>query len=85
MKKLLNTEIAEYVYEELNKKSKEYDIEYSRILDLVDDSIASDTDFEKDENGEIARKLTEEEIIDLKERMLDGIETYFDYCNDSTI
>lgn len=78
MRKLLNTEVAKYVYEEMNNKNKEYDIEYNSILNMVDDSITYDSDFEKDDNGNIAREMTEEEISDLKNRMLNGIETYFD-------
>lgn len=78
MRKLLNTEIANYVYEEMNKKNKQYDINYNRILQMVDDSITYDDDFEKDENGEIAEKLTEEKILNLKSAIFEGIETYFD-------
>lgn len=81
MRKLLNTEIAKFVYEEMEKKNKEYEIEYNKILDMVDDSILYNPDFEKDENGEILNEMSEEEIETLKNNMLDGVEEYFDEIN----
>lgn len=83
MRNLKNVEIINYVFEKLNG-NKEYAVDYDKILALVDDSIANDNDFEKDENGDIARKMTDEEIQNLKDRMLNGIEEYFDeiFCQD---
>lgn len=81
MRKLLNTEIAKFVYEEMEKKNKEYEVEYNKILDMVDDSILYNSDFEKDENGEILNEMSEEEIETLKNKMLDGVEEYFDEIN----
>lgn len=82
MRKLLNTEIADYIYEEMEKKNKEYDVEYNKILTMIDDSISLDNDIEKDENGDILKEMTEEEIITLKNNMLDGVEEYFDSINE---
>lgn len=82
MRKLLNTEIANYIFEEMEKKNKEYDVEYNKILAMVDDSISLDNDIEKDENGDILNEMAEEEIITLKNNMLDGIEEYFDSINE---
>lgn len=82
MRKLLNTEIAKFIFEEMEKKNKEYDIEYNKILQMVDDSIAYNDDYEKDEHGNILKEMTEEEINDLKQKMLDGVEEYFDNINE---
>ena len=82
MRKLLNTEISKFIFEEMEKKNKEYDIEHSKILQMVDDSIAYNDDYEKDENGNILKEMTEKEINDLKQKMLDGIEEYFDNINE---
>jgi len=82
MRKLLNTEIANYIYEEMEKKNKEYEVEYNKVLALVDDSITYNNDYEKDENGDIEKELTEEEITTLKNNMLDGVEEYFDSINE---
>ncbi len=82
MRKLLNTEIADYIYEEMEKKNKKYDVEYNKILTMIDDSISLDNDIEKDENGDILKEMTEEEIITLKNNMLDGVEEYFDSINE---
>lgn len=82
MRKLLNTEIANYIYEEMEKKNKEYEVEYNKVLALVDDSITYNNDYEKDENGDIEKELTEEEIATLKNNMLDGVEEYFDSINE---
>lgn len=82
MRKLLNTEIADYVYEEMQKKNKEYDVEYNRILTMVDDTISFDNNIQKDENGDILKEMTEEEIATLKNNILDGVEEYFDSINE---
>ena len=82
MRKLKNVEIAEYVYKEMEKKEKTYEIDFNKILNMVDDSIAYDDDFEKDENGEILNEMSEEEIKNLKDNMLDGIEEYYDSVNE---
>lgn len=82
MRKLLNTEIADYIYEEIEKKNKEYDIEYNKILAMVDDSISLDNDIKKDENGEISKEMTEEEIAAFKNNMLNGVEEYLDSINE---
>lgn len=82
MRKLLNTEIANYIYEEMEKKNKEYEVEYDKVLALVDGSISYNNDYEKDENGDIEKELTEEEIATLKNNMLDGVEEYFDSINE---
>lgn len=81
MRKLKNTEIANYVFEEIEKMDKEYEVEFSKILQMVDDSIENDDDFDKDEYGEIANEMSEEEIVDLKQKMLNGIEEYFNELN----
>lgn len=78
MRKLLNTEIADYIYEEMEKKNKKYDVEYNKILTMVDDTISLDNNIEKDENGDILKEMTEEEIATLKNNILDGVEEYFD-------
>lgn len=82
MRKLKNTEIAKFIFEEMEKKNKEYEVEYDKILQMTDDSISYNDDFEKDENGEIAKEMTEEEIKELKEKMLDGTEEYYDSINE---
>ena len=63
-------------------KNKKYDVEYNKILTMIDDSISLDNDIEKDENGDILKEMTEEEIITLKNNMLDGVEEYFDSINE---
>ena len=82
MKKLLNTEITDYIYEEMEKKNKEYEIEYNKISQMVNESVAYNNDYEKDENGDIAKEMTKEEIATLKNNMLDGIEEYYDSINE---
>lgn len=82
MRKLLNTEIAEFIFEEMEKKEKKYDVEYDKILQMVDDSIAYNDDYDKDENGDIEKELSEEEIETLKNNMLDGVEEYYDSLNE---
>lgn len=82
MRKLLNTEIANFIFEEMEKKNKEYEVKYDRILEMVDGSIEYDDDFEKDENGNIAKEMTEEEIKELKEKLLDGVEEHYDSINE---
>lgn len=82
MRKLKNVEIAKYIFEEMEKKEKTYEIDFNKILNMVDDSIAYDDDFEKDENGEILNEMSEEEIKNLKDSMLDGIEEYYDSVNE---
>lgn len=77
-RKLLNTEIAKFVFEEMQKKEKDYEIDYKEILESIDISIENDPDYEIDENGEIAKEMTEEEIKELKERFLSGTEEYYD-------
>ena len=52
MRKLKNVEIAKYIFEEMEKKEKTYEIDFNKILNMVDDSIAYDEDFEKEENGD---------------------------------
>ena len=82
MRKLKNVEIAEYVYKEMEKKEKTYEIDFNKILNMVDDSIEYNNDIAKDENGEILNEMTEEEIKNLKDSMLDGIEEYYDSVNE---
>ncbi len=82
MRKLLNTEIAKFIFEEMEKKNKDYEVEYDKILQMTDDSISYNDNFEKDENGNIEREMSEEEIKELKEKMLDGVEEYFDSINE---
>lgn len=82
MRRLLNVEIAKFIFEEMEKKEKDYDIEYDKIQQMVDDSVTYNNDYEKDENGDIAKKMTEEEIETLKNNMLDGVEEYFDSINE---
>ncbi len=82
MRKLKNVEIANYVFEEMEKKEKQYDVDYNKILQMVDDSISFDNDIEKDENGEILNEMSEEEIQNLKDTMLNGVEEYFDSINE---
>lgn len=82
MRKLLNTEIADYIYEEMEKKNKKYDVDYNKIQQMVDDSVAYNNDYEKNENGDIAKEMSEEEIATLKNSMLDGVEEYFDSINE---
>lgn len=83
MRKLLNTEIADYIFEEMKKKNTEYDIEYNKILAMIDDSITYNNNIKKDENGDIEKEMTEEEIAKLKNDMLDGIEEYYDSINEN--
>lgn len=80
MRRLSNVEIAKYVFEKMEKKS--YDVEYDKILQMVDDSIEYNDDYEKDENGEIAKDMSEEEIQELKDKMLSGTEEYYDGINE---
>lgn len=82
MRKIKNTEIAEFIFEEMEKKEKEYEVAYDKILQMVDDSITYNNDFEKDENGEIEKELSEDEITALKANMLDGVEEYYDSINE---
>lgn len=82
MRKLLNTEIAKFIFEEMENKEKDYDVEYNKILQMVDDSIAYNDDYDKDENGDIEKELSEEEIETLKNNMLDGVEEYYDSLNE---
>lgn len=82
MRKLKNVEIAKYIFEEMEKKEKSYEIDFDKILKMVDDSIEYDNDIAKDENGEILNEMTEEEIKNLKDSMLDGIEEYYDSVNE---
>lgn len=82
MRKLSNTEIAKFIFEEIEKKEKDYEVEYDKILQLVDDSISYNDDYEKDENGEISKEMSEEEITTLKNNMLDGVEEYYDNINE---
>ena len=77
MRKLENVEIANYVFEKLNGK-KDYDVNFGEILDMVDGSISYDNDYEKDDNGDIAKEMSEEEIQALKDRFLSGIEESLD-------
>lgn len=80
MRRLSNVEIAKYVFEKMEKKS--YDVEYDKILQMVDDSIEYNDDYEKDENGEIAKDMSEEEIQELKNKMLNGTVEYYDSINE---
>lgn len=82
MRRIKNTEIAKFIFEEMEKKEKEYEVEYDKILQMVDDSITYSDDFEKDEDGEIEKELTEDEITTLKTNMLDGVEEYYDSINE---
>lgn len=82
MRKLLNTEIVDYIYEEMEKKNKQYEVDYNKIQQMVDDSVAYNNDYEKNENGDIAKEMSEEEIATLKNSMLDGVEEYFDSINE---
>ncbi len=82
MRRIKNTEIAKFIFEEMKKEEKEYEVEYDKILQMVDDSITYNDDFEKDENGEIEKELTEDEITTLKTNMLDGVEEYYDSINE---
>lgn len=78
MRKIKNLEIAKFIFEEMEKKEKEYEIDWNLILKLVDDSIYYDDDLEKDENGDIANEMSEEEIMKLENNMLNGVEEYLD-------
>lgn len=78
MRKIKNLEIAKFIFEEMEKKEKEYEIDWSLILKLVDDSIYYNDDLEKDENGDIANEMSEEEITKLENNMLNGVEEYLD-------
>lgn len=78
MKKIKNLEIAKFIFEEMEKKEKEYEIDWNLILKMVDDSIYYNNDLEKDENGDIANEMSEEEITKLENNMLDGVEEYLD-------
>ena len=60
MRKLLNTEIAEYVYKKMREQG--FEVEYTEILDSIDQGIEFDVDIEKDENGDIKKELTEEAV-----------------------
>lgn len=82
MRRLKNIEIAKYIFGEMEKKEKSYEIDFDKILKIVDDSIEYNTDIEKDENGEILNEMSEEEIKTLKDNMLDGTEEYFDSINE---
>lgn len=82
MRKLKNVEIAKYIFEEMEKKEKTYEIDFNKILNMVDDSIEYNNDIAKDENGEILNEMTEEEIKNLKDSMLDGIEEYYESVNE---
>lgn len=82
MRKLKNVEIAKYIFEEMEKKEKSYEIDFDKILKMVDDSIEYDNDIAKDENGEILNEMSEEEIKILKDTMLNGIEEYYDSVNE---
>lgn len=82
MRKLKNVEIAKYIFEEMEKKEKTYEIDFNKILNMVDDSIEYNNDIAKDENGEILNEMSEEEIKNLKDNMLDGIEEYYDSVNE---
>lgn len=82
MRKLKNVEIAKYIFEEMEKKEKTYEIDFNKILNMVDDSIEYNNDIAKDENGEILNEMSEEEIKNLKDSMLDGIEEYYDSVNE---
>lgn len=81
MRRLKNIEIAKYIFEEMEKKEKSYEIDFDKILKMVDDSIEYNNDIAKDENGEILNEMSEEEIKTLKDTMLDGTEEYFDSIN----
>lgn len=82
MRKLLNIEIAKFVFEEMKNKKKDYKIEQDKILQMIDDSILYDENYQKDENGDIEREMTEEEIKELKEKILNGVEEYYDSINE---
>lgn len=82
MRKLKNVEIAKYIFEEMEKKEKTYEIDFNKILNMVDDSIEYNNDIAKDENGEILNEMSEEEIKILKDTMLNGIEEYYDSVNE---
>ena len=82
MRKLKNVEIAKYIFEEMEKKEKTYEIDFNKILNMVDDSIEYNNDIAKDENGEILNEMSEEEIKNLKDNMLNGIEEYYDSVNE---
>lgn len=82
MRRLKNIEIAKYIFEEMEKKEKSYEIDFDKILKMVDDSIEYNNDIAKDENGEILNEMSEEEIKTLKDTMLDGTEEYFDSINE---
>ena len=66
----------------MEKKEKSYEIDFDKILNMVDDSIEYNNDIAKDENGEILNEMTEEEIKILKDTMLNGIEEYYDSVNE---
>ncbi len=80
MRKLLNVEIAKFIFEEMEAK-KEYEVNYEKVLQMVDDSVQYNNDYEKDENGNISKEMSEEEIKELKETMLSGVEEHFDELN----
>ena len=84
MRRLKNIEIAKYIFEEMKKKEKSYEIDFDKILKMVDDSIEYDNDIAKDENGEILNEMSEEQIKTLKDTMLDGTEEYFDSINEES-
>lgn len=74
-RKLLNTEIADYVYEELNKK---WNVDYNKILDDIDISIENG-DEEIDDNGDLVKEYTEKEIAEMKKNILDGFLAKYEY------
>lgn len=79
MRRLLNTEIAEFVKEELSKKGFEKD--FQKILNDIDIDIENDAEFEKDENGNILNELSEEEISKIKNVFLVGFLSELEYNN----
>ena len=83
MKKIKNLEIAKFIFKEMEKKEKEYEINWDLILKLVDDSIYYNNDLKKDENGDIVNEMSKEEIAKLENNMLDGIEEYLDNINEN--
>ncbi len=76
MRKIKCLEIAKFVQKGLLEKG--FNEDFNKILQLVDDSIAYNNDYDKDENGEIAQELSEEEIDQLKNDMLYGTIEYYE-------
>ncbi len=76
MRKIKCLEIAEFVQKGLLEKG--FNEDFNKILQLVDDSVAYNNDYDKDENGEIAQELSEEEIDQLKNDMLYGTIEYYE-------